>query len=316
MNKALLTMGMVVYNEEKYIAKAIESLLAQTFQDFILIISDNASTDKTQEICKAYAKNDKRIVYVRHQKNMGTLANWRYVINQATTPYFALCGGHDKWHPCFAEKLLLAFNDEKVVLSYPLSAHIDENGVIGKILKNDYSTVSMEKPADRYLFFLRRYNAEDVFFGIWKTQTLKDCDLNFVSPTMDILILEQGALEGKFKQCKEVLYWTRGVRKEETYNEMIRRQIAAVRGQPKNTISLFSIKTEHLLYVFESIKVIFRKHYELSLFIRFWLLINIIYVKVLYRYTMFFIRSISKTLLPRKVFLRVTNFWHRNQYQN
>ena len=71
MDEILLTMGMVAYNEEKYIAGAIESLLAQTYKDFLLIISDNASTDRTQQICQDYAKRDKRITYARHNENKG-----------------------------------------------------------------------------------------------------------------------------------------------------------------------------------------------------------------------------------------------------
>ena len=62
--------GMPVYNGEKFIREAIDSLLAQTFSDFELIISDNCSTDKTQEICKEYASKDPRVKYLRQIENI------------------------------------------------------------------------------------------------------------------------------------------------------------------------------------------------------------------------------------------------------
>jgi len=314
MNETLLTMGMVAYNEGKYIGQTIESLLAQTFKDFILIISDNASTDETKKICEDYAKRDKRIVYIRHDKNMGCLANWRYVIKKTNAPYFMLCSGHDKWHPRFVEKLLLAFENKDVVLSYPKSGSIDINGITGKPLNDDYSTMDINKPVGRYLYFLRKYNAPDIFHGIWRTEALKNCDLNLVSPISDIIILEQATFEGKFSQYKEALFWMRAVRGEEKYSAMVRRQLSATSGKPVKDISVFAIRTEHLTYVAESIRIIFRERYSLGIFTKIWLVINVIYIKVLYRYAMSFLGLVLKFILPNEIFYRLKYFWHKNQY--
>lgn len=114
----LLTMGMPVYNEEDYIGEAIVSLLSQTYKDFILIISDNASTDRTPEICKHYAAKDKRIIFVRHAQNKGGFFNFKYVLDKANTPFFMWCGGHDKWDPQFAEKLFSLIQNEDLILVY------------------------------------------------------------------------------------------------------------------------------------------------------------------------------------------------------
>ena len=70
-----VSIGMPVYNGEGFIHKALDSVQAQTFSDFELIISDNASTDATAEICKEYERRDKRIQYIRQPKNMGALFN-------------------------------------------------------------------------------------------------------------------------------------------------------------------------------------------------------------------------------------------------
>ena len=76
LSESLLTIGMPVFNGENTISKSIDSLLKQTFDDFKLIISDNASTDSTQKICEEYAKKDNRIQYIKQKKNIGQLSNY------------------------------------------------------------------------------------------------------------------------------------------------------------------------------------------------------------------------------------------------
>ncbi|WNC86000.1 glycosyltransferase family 2 protein [Thermosynechococcus sp. QKsg1] len=83
-----LSIGMPVYNGAKFIREALDSLLAQTFTDFELIISDNASTDETEAICREYAAKDKRIRYVRQAQNLGAAANFKYVLDEARGEYF------------------------------------------------------------------------------------------------------------------------------------------------------------------------------------------------------------------------------------
>jgi glycosyltransferase involved in cell wall biosynthesis len=78
-----LSIGLPVYNGEKYLAESVDSLLGQTFEDFELIISDNASTDSTAGICRRYAKQDSRIRYIRQPRNIGLAANHNFVIGQA-----------------------------------------------------------------------------------------------------------------------------------------------------------------------------------------------------------------------------------------
>ena len=92
-----VSIGMPVYNGEKFIREAIDSLLAQTFSDFELIISDNCSTDKTQEICKEYASKDPRVKYLRQIENIGIVANFEYVLNIAIAKYFMWAACDDIW---------------------------------------------------------------------------------------------------------------------------------------------------------------------------------------------------------------------------
>ena len=93
-----------MYNGEKFLQKRIDSIITQTFTDFKLIISDDGSTDSSQKICEEYAKNDKRIHYVRQKKNMGHIWNFNFVLQQANTKYFTWAAQDDITLPTFLEK--------------------------------------------------------------------------------------------------------------------------------------------------------------------------------------------------------------------
>ncbi len=92
-----VSIGMPAYNAEKYIERAIVTLLQQTHQDFELIISDDASTDATEMICQRYAHRDKRIKYIRQEKNIGFLRNFNFVLKMAKGTYFMWAGNDDYW---------------------------------------------------------------------------------------------------------------------------------------------------------------------------------------------------------------------------
>ena len=99
-----VSIGMPIYNVEKFIRKSIESILSQTYSNFELIISDNASTDKTSEICEEYKKKDPRIRYFHHPKNRGPTWNFNFVLKEAKSKYFMWAAADDIRHPEFIEK--------------------------------------------------------------------------------------------------------------------------------------------------------------------------------------------------------------------
>ncbi len=316
MNKTSLTMGMPVYNEEKYIGEAIESLLAQTYKDFILIISDNASGDKTQQICEDYAKKDKRIVYVRHEKNKGGVFNFHYVLEQTTTPYFMWCAGHDKWHPLFVEKLLPALGKDNIILSYSEVGQIrfdGANGTLRGTSECNYDTTAVDNPAKRLFCLLRLLNEGSMFHGIWLTQALKNCDFDIKTHFFDSTILEQASLEGKFKQNKEVLFWLRLVRLPETGSQAEKRWFMDITGKKSVTVS--DINTLKITYLFESVKIIFRKKYPMPMIVKIWLAAATIYYKSIILFVLPAARVVLKKLLPQKTFLQLKELWHKNNYK-
>lgn len=128
-----LSIGLPVFNGEQYLAKALDSLLAQTFIDFELIISDNASTDATRQICEEYEARDARIRYHRNQKNIGAMQNWYRSFQLSRGEYFLGAAHDDMFHPDFARRCIeeLDANPEAVVC-YTWTKVIDEDGNIVK----------------------------------------------------------------------------------------------------------------------------------------------------------------------------------------
>ena len=102
----LLSIGMPVYNAERTIRRAVDSLLAQDIQDLELVISDNASTDSTSEICERYAAIDPRVRYTRRERNHGQLPNYDYSLSLARGRYFMWASDDDSWGPRFASTLV------------------------------------------------------------------------------------------------------------------------------------------------------------------------------------------------------------------
>lgn len=101
-----VSIGLPVYNGERHLREMLESLLAQTFTDFEIVISDNASTDNTPAICAEFLTRDKRIKYHRQASNRGVFANTEFVMTHATGQYFMLAGDDDVYDRSYISTLL------------------------------------------------------------------------------------------------------------------------------------------------------------------------------------------------------------------
>lgn len=125
----LLSVGLFVYNGESFLRETLDSLLAQTFKDFELIISDNGSTDSTQQICENYVRSDFRVRYFRNQENMGAGWNIRRVFSLATGKYFKWAACDDLYKPNFlAQCITVLENDPSFVLAHARTRVINERG--------------------------------------------------------------------------------------------------------------------------------------------------------------------------------------------
>lgn len=146
---------MPVYNGERSLRAALDSVLAQSFADFELVISDNASTDQTESICRAYAARDRRIRYVRQPVNLGAERNFRYVLNEASGEYFMWAAADDVRSPDY-----LALN-----LNF-LECHPDYVASTSPV-KFEGRSFDMYKMGDRSLDDERFYVRLRRFFGVW-----------------------------------------------------------------------------------------------------------------------------------------------------
>src|SRR5712691_1709667 len=92
---------MPVYNGAKFMRQALESIHAQAFTDWKLLIGDNCSADETPQICREYALRDKRVAYIRRPRNLGSSANYIKLLEAADAPFFMWAACDDLWRPDF-----------------------------------------------------------------------------------------------------------------------------------------------------------------------------------------------------------------------
>ena len=126
---AIVTIGMPVYDGERFIADALDRLLAQSRGDFVIHVADNASSDATPEIVQDYARRDHRVIYHRHRENYGAAYNVNYLIKSCNTKYFKLAAHDDHHEPSYLERCLAPLEaDDNIVLCHSLTTLIDAEG--------------------------------------------------------------------------------------------------------------------------------------------------------------------------------------------
>ena len=138
----VICFGMPLYNSEKFVADASDSLLNQSYHDFRIIAVDDCSTDNTGNIVRRYASADNRVIYIRNEKRLGLIMNKRKTFSLAKkrhAEYFAWTADHDVWDPDWLrEHVNVLNNHHDVVLAYPLTTAIDNKG--RKIAKKNKRT--------------------------------------------------------------------------------------------------------------------------------------------------------------------------------
>lgn len=137
--------GMPVYNGERFIKEAIDSLLEQSFKDFTLFISDDASTDGTQEICKEYTKKDSRVIYFRQPKNLGMFPSFRFIIDKANSEFFMMAAQDDVWNKDFLQICVDNLEKNKN-LGFAMTNMIEIDSRGQKVRELDLQKFSSTKP--------------------------------------------------------------------------------------------------------------------------------------------------------------------------
>ncbi len=173
---AKLWIGMPVYNGEKHIAGAIESLLNQSFKDFVLFVSDNASSDSTREIVEQFAAKDPRVKYYRQPENLGMFGNFGFVLEKADTEYFMWAAHDDKREKNYLEVCIAALEADKTLGLAATAVTIIDS--LGRTLFEEHdperiASHSLLKQVVRYTLMAEGLGKANIFYGVWRTEAAK-----------------------------------------------------------------------------------------------------------------------------------------------
>jgi glycosyltransferase involved in cell wall biosynthesis len=205
----VVTIGLPVFNGEPYLAAALDSILAQTCEDFEIIISDNASTDATPRICAAYMAKDSRIRYYRHERNLGASRNFNYVFELARGQYFKWASYDDLIAPTFLERCLEALEREStVVLAYSQTNNINEEGRVTGFYADG---LDLRQPSahQRFRKFLATPGHCHPVFGLYRIDVLRRTPLIGNYPRSDRNLIGEIALRGQIAEIPERLFYRR-----------------------------------------------------------------------------------------------------------
>ena len=206
-----LTIGVPVYNGERFLHAALDSILGQTFSDFVLVVSDNASTDATAEIVEEYVARDDRVVLLRSDTNRGAAWNYNRVFAECRTPYFKWAAGDDLLAPTYLERLLEVLDaaPPSVVLAYPEAQLIDEeDNVLGAFVDK----LAARPGAASYARLFKVVNNAalgNVIFSVVRSDALRRTRLHGNYPSADYVLLAELALVGEFRVVHEPLFLRR-----------------------------------------------------------------------------------------------------------
>jgi glycosyltransferase involved in cell wall biosynthesis len=203
-----VSIGLPVYNGEKYLEQAIESILSQTYTDFELIISDNASTDRTPEICRKYADRDLRIRYSRNTTNIGGGNNTNLTFQLARGEYFRWAAHDDVCAPQLLEKCV-------EVLDRNPDVFLCSTGIIEIDAQGERRSVTTKHRADarstftRFRFLSTRSHRCEAIYGVIRSDILRKTQLLRNYTDSDRVLLCELGLHGRFEQIPDLLFYKR-----------------------------------------------------------------------------------------------------------
>lgn len=208
-NRPLVSVGMPVYNGAPYIRESINSILSQSFEDMELIISDNASTDETEDICREFASADPRIRYVRNAANIGASDNYNAVFTLSAGTYFKWASSNDWCEKSFLAECVDVLNRRSdVVLCYPKTRLFSENRADAEDYEDNLALES-EDPAQRFIALNENMRLNNIMNGVIRADILKRTPLIKPFFSSDICLMGELALYGKFHEVPKYLFYRR-----------------------------------------------------------------------------------------------------------
>ncbi len=204
-----------VYNGEKYVTEAIKSALAQSFAKIELVITDNASTDRTSDICQAFAREDSRVKYSRSFSNRGLAWNHNHAFLKSAGDYVMWMGSDDVLDKDYVQSCKCRLDsDHSAVVCFTNSFHVNERGERKRhVTEND--TINSARASERFGRIIQPEHWCDAIFGLMRREALDETRLHGPYADSDRVLLAELALRGTFAFIPDYLY-TRRVHSEGT----------------------------------------------------------------------------------------------------
>lgn len=174
-NHVQLTVALPVFNGQDHLSDALHSLLAQTYTNFKLIISDNASTDQTPAICEHFCRKDRRISYVRHIVNRGASWNFAYFLQAVDTPYFMWAASDDLWHHNYVESCIMQLEaDPQIAISASLVTPFSDHAYLDPYFQlSELPASTRWQTRQNYLRQPEENGKANIIYGIFRSDVLK-----------------------------------------------------------------------------------------------------------------------------------------------
>jgi glycosyltransferase involved in cell wall biosynthesis len=213
-----VSIAVPAYNVERFISRSLESLLGQTFTDFELVISDNASTDGTEQICRDFAARDSRVRYVRRTDNIGGPGNFRYVFSLCTAEYHKWSTADDYWAPTFLTQCVAVLDENPdVVLAYGKTKLIDASN---EPISDYEDNLNLDSSSARMRFnkLFASIGLCNAHLGLIRRSIMKRTHLIGAERASDVHFLAELSLYGKFRLLPERLFFRRYHQQSSSWN--------------------------------------------------------------------------------------------------
>jgi glycosyltransferase involved in cell wall biosynthesis len=206
---AKVSIGIPVYNAEKYLAGCLQCYLDQTYADIEIIVSDNGSTDGTRAIYEDYASRDRRILYQRQEKNQGAGWNYNRVLELAGGAYFKWGAYDDRVSPGFVAAAVKALDERpKDILAYAITSIIDADGKETSRFPDPMRIVS-DRPSRRLREYLYKVRLTNAIYGLIRTDVLRSTGGLGSYVSSDVVLLAELAVLGTFHELQDELFYRR-----------------------------------------------------------------------------------------------------------
>ena len=205
----LLSVGLPVYNGLPYLKETLQSVRDAEFQDYELIVCDNASTDGTDEVVQRFAREDPRIRYFRNERNIGASRNFNRTFELARGKYFRWLASDDLHSPgAIARCVEVLEREPSVFLAFPRTRVIDDTGKVTQDY-DDGDGWSASSPSERFGYSLGRWGLSNPMFGVIRSDGLRHVTPQGDYPAADLVMQSDLAIRGRFLRVSGEYYYRR-----------------------------------------------------------------------------------------------------------